>query len=113
MTAKELLESAAATVSGQRQVDHGDAVRSMQIVAALWQVADDYRDHDKDLAAWEVALRLKLFKDARIMVNPTLIDNWRDDAGYAGIGCEAALYEAALNEKIMNSLKTVSTEPTL
>lgn len=94
MTRKEVLDTAAACVCGQREQDYGSPERNFEAIGHMWSVylrsalgvnmaMNAIRPHD-------VAAMMALFKVARIASargTPT-DDCWIDLAGYAACGGE-------------------------
>jgi hypothetical protein len=84
MTRKEILDTAAKCVCGDREQDYGSPENNFQIIADLWNAyigAEIVR-------SWDVATMLALLKVARISSGHAKEDNWVDLAGYAACGGE-------------------------
>lgn len=84
MTRKEILDTAAKCVCGDREQDYGSPENNFQIIADLWNAyigAEIVR-------SWDVAAMLALLKVARISSGHAKEDNWVDLAGYAACGGE-------------------------
>ena len=92
MTRKEILDSAAKCVLGEREQDYGSPEDNFRTIAALWEV---YLRRSAvapgvELAVFpeDVAAMLALLKIARIASGNIKADNWIDLAGYAACGGE-------------------------
>lgn len=84
MTRKEILETAAKCVVGDREEDYGAPEQNFERIAAFWNI---YLGGG-DLTAKDVAVMLALLKIARIASGHAKSDNWVDLAGYAACGGE-------------------------
>ena len=92
MTRDEILNAAAACVSGDRQQDYGSPERSFAVIADLWTIYLGSKcvstDDNINLFPEDVAAMMALFKVARIATGHGKADNWIDLAGYAACGGE-------------------------
>ncbi len=92
MTRKEILDTAAKCVSGDREQDYGSPERNFERIAEFWQTY--LRDKavapntDLTILSEDVAAMLALLKIARIASGHAKADNWIDLAGYAACGGE-------------------------
>ena len=94
MTRDELLQRAAATVSGQRQQDYGQPEDNFALIARMWSA---YRGIDFD--AIDVAMMMALLKIARISSGHGTNDCFIDLAGYAVCGGEIFARAMDVNRK--------------
>lgn len=87
MTRKEILDTAAKCVCGDREQDYGSPENNFQTIAKMW---DAYLKGGKKTAidAVDVAAMLAMLKIARIASGHAKEDNWVDLAGYAACGGE-------------------------
>lgn len=85
MTRDEILETARAAVSGDRDMSYGSPEDSFEAISRLWAALDG-----RDMTPVQVALYMIGLKCARAMANPDHLDNWIDVAGYAACGGEIA-----------------------
>ena len=83
MTRKEILETAAKCVCGDREQDYGSPENNFKTIADLWSVYTGF-----GFTAVDVAVMLALLKIARIGSGHAKEDNWVDLAGYAACGGE-------------------------
>ena len=87
MTRDEVLQRAAACVSGDREQDYGSPEKNFKTIALLWSVYFQSMGR-----GWfepqDVAAMLALLKIARIATGHAKEDNWIDLAGYAACGGE-------------------------
>lgn len=83
MTRKEILETAAKCVCGDREQDYGSPENNFKTIADLWSVYTGFA-----FTAVDVAVMLALLKIARIGSGHAKEDNWVDLAGYAACGGE-------------------------
>ena len=91
---QQVLDMAKKAVLTDRNNTHGDPEDIFAAVAALWAAYEQHRTVERG-GKHEVAVRMILFKVAR-MGNGTLnIDDYADAAGYASHAYEAAVKEAA------------------
>jgi hypothetical protein len=88
MNRAEILDTAKAYVTKDRQEAHGDAEANFGLIAAYWSahLGRNIKSHD-------VAVMMALMKLARAKANPAHIDSYVDAAGYAAIGGEIATGE--------------------
>ena len=91
MTRKEILETAAKCVVGDREEDYGSPESNFDRIAAFWNI---YLGGG-DINAKDVAAMLALLKIARIASGHAKSDNWVDLAGYAACGGEIEASHAA------------------
>lgn len=91
MTRKEILETAAKCVVGDREEDYGSPEQNFDRIAALWSIYLGIAD----ITAKDVAAMLALLKIARIASGHAKRDNWVDLAGYAACGGEIEASHAA------------------
>lgn len=94
MTRKEILDSAAQCVCGDRDQQYGGPEESFRMIAELWEpyirqkcVSDGA---DVTIEAEDVAAMMVLFKMARVATGSYKADSWIDAAGYAACGGEIA-----------------------
>lgn len=87
MTAENILNEAAALVSGDRSADHGNMYSAFEDAALMWSII---LGHEVEPHA--VALCMMALKMTRIKHGSGSRDNFVDAAGYAGIA--GALAEA-------------------
>lgn len=83
MTRKEILETAAKCVCGDREQDYGSPENNFNTIADLWEAYKGCH-----FSAVDVAAMLALLKIARIGSGHAKQDNWVDLAGYAACGGE-------------------------
>ena len=83
MTRKEILETAAKCVCGDREQDYGSPENNFKTIADLWSAYTGF-----GFTAVDVAVMLALLKIARIGSGYAKEDNWVDLAGYAACGGE-------------------------
>lgn len=92
MTRMEILESAAACVSGGRDVEHGEPENCFPVIAQFWeaylQECCASVDADVCIGPGDVCAMMALLKIARIASGQSNPDNWIDIAGYAACGGE-------------------------
>lgn len=92
MERKEILETAAKCVCGDREQDYGSPENNFARIAALWEVylRDKVIPFGKGIVIdpEDVAAMLVLLKIARIASGHAKDDNWIDIAGYAACGGE-------------------------
>lgn len=88
-TRKEILTLVENTILRNRQDIYGPPEDSFATIADLWTV---YLSKHKpgSLLSHDVAAMMALLKVARIMANPSFIDNWVDLTGYGACGGELA-----------------------
>lgn len=91
MTRKEILETAAKCVVGDREEDYGSPEQNFDRIAALYSIYLGIAD----ITAKDVAAMLALLKIARIASGHAKRDNWVDLAGYAACGGEIEASHAA------------------
>jgi hypothetical protein len=91
MTRKEILETAAKCVVGDREEDYGSPEQNFDRIAAFWNI---YLGGG-DINAKDVAAMLALLKIARVASGHAKSDNWVDLAGYAACGGEIEASHAA------------------
>lgn len=84
MTRKEILETAAKCVCGDREQDYGSPEDNFSRIADLWNAYIG----GSMFKATDVAVMLALLKIARIGSGHAKQDNWVDLAGYAACGGE-------------------------
>ena len=83
MKRKEILETAAHIVSGQRETDYGPPEDSFQNIAALWSAY-----LGTNISSIDVTVMMILLKVARMYGGAGTDDTWVDIAGYAACGGE-------------------------
>ncbi len=83
MKAEEICTTAANLVSGDRAKTHGDKEVGFKLVANLWGAYLGV-----PLASHQAAQMMVLLKIARTCVGQTNIEDYIDQAGYAGIAGE-------------------------
>ena len=91
MTRKQILETAAKCVVGDREEDYGSPESNFDRIAAFWNI---YLGGG-DINAKDVAAMLALLKIARVASGHAKSDNWVDLAGYAACGGEIEASHAA------------------
>ena len=91
MTRKEILETAAKCVVGDREEDYGSPEQNFDRIAALCSIYLGIAD----ITAKDVAAMLALLNIARIASGHAKRDNWVDLAGYAACGGEIEASHAA------------------
>lgn len=91
MTRKELLETAAKCVVGDREEDYGSPEENFDRIAWFWNTYLGVAI----ITAKDVAAMLALLKIARIASGHAKSDNWVDLAGYAACGGEIEASHAA------------------
>lgn len=106
MTRKEVLETAASCVCGQREQDYGSPERNFETIGYMWSVylreACGVNMAVNAISPHDVAAMMALLKVARIAgargnrVAPT-DDCWIDIAGYAACGGEITSDQAEAN----------------
>lgn len=84
MTRKEILETAAKCVCGDREQDYNSPENSFTVIANLWNAYWN----TSAIKAKDVAAMMALLKIARISTGHAKEDNWVDLAGYAACGGE-------------------------
>ncbi|AWY09516.1 hypothetical protein vB_RpoS-V16_80 [Ruegeria phage vB_RpoS-V16] len=94
MNRTDILDTAKACVTRDRQQTYGSAENNFTRVAAYWST-----HLGSPVTAIDVAVMLGLLKVARIHSSPTHADNWVDLAGYAACGGEIASARAEDEEK--------------
>lgn len=90
----KVLKEAFGIINGERQDDYGNPEDSFRIIAEYWstylsnsQVCTiTVNDVDVELEPINVSDMMVLFKQARKLGQKPCIDNYRDAAGYEGIG---------------------------
>lgn len=85
MSREQILEDAAALISGDRAKDYGDAATSFSRVAFIWSGI-----LGMDVTPEQVAMCLAGLKLSRLAHSPTHRDSWVDLVGYAALGGEIA-----------------------
>ena len=83
MTRKEILDTAAKCVCGDREQDYGSPEKNFERIADFWSTYLNIFVEPKDVAAM-----LALLKIARVASGHAKADNWVDLAGYAACGGE-------------------------
>lgn len=90
MTRKEILETAAACVCGQREEDYGSPEDNFKTIASLWDIylqAAHTGSYIPILSPKDVAIIMALLKIARIASGKST-DSFVDLAGYAACAGE-------------------------
>jgi hypothetical protein len=87
-----IFAEAASLIAGDRAKDYGDAVETHQAVAAMFNAAKG----QSVLTGGDVVLLMRLLKIRRSVTTPTHRDSYVDECGYAAIGYDVAIAEAAL-----------------
>lgn len=87
MKAKDILNTAASLVSGDRSEKHGDMGASFDGIAKWWQTYLDTRGPGP-LDAEDIATMMLLLKVSRMRVGVYNPDDYVDAAGYAGCAGE-------------------------
>ena len=85
MKRADVLDTAKAAVTSDRQATHGAPEDTFGLIARLWSARLGI-----DLRQDQVAVMLIDLKTARAWGNPCHADNWIDMAGYAACGAELA-----------------------
>jgi Domain of unknown function (DUF6378) len=83
----DLLDTAKAQVTGQRQQDYGSPEDNFGRIAALWNV---YLNGKTVISPHDVSALMILLKVARLMATPEHKNSWVDIAGYAACGYACA-----------------------
>ena len=95
MTRKEILDSAAQCVCGDRDQQYGGPEESFRMIAALWEPYIRQKcvsvGADVAIGAEDVAAMMVLFKMARVATGSYKADSWIDAAGYSACGGEIAV----------------------
>lgn len=86
MTRSDILDTAKAIVTKDRNATHGNPEDSFKTIAAYWSVHLGVR-----VTSTDVAIMMGLLKIARLNENAQHQDSWVDLAGYAACGGEIAL----------------------
>ncbi len=81
----QILNKAAAIVSGERQENYGTPEDNFNRIADLWSI---YLEMPMQLTAADMAAMMVLFKVARLNNGTGTMDTWIDMAGYAACGGE-------------------------
>lgn len=92
----QLLRDAAGTISGDRDAIYGGPENSFAAIAELWNLYLRQRARNNpntELAPYDVATMMMLFKTARLIANPLHRDSVLDIAGYA------ACYEECVHDQ--------------
>lgn len=79
----DLLAQAAFLVSRERNAEYGEPLDLFTLIGQLWST---YLGLNQPIAPHDVAVMEILKKIARVGVNPTKADSWRDIAGYSACG---------------------------
>lgn len=85
MRRREVLDTAAELVDGQRAKDYGDPTESFTRLALIWSGV-----LGQEVSAAQVVMCLAGLKLSRLTTTPTHPDSWVDLAGYAALGAEVA-----------------------
>ena len=92
MTRKEILDTAAKCVCGDREQDYGSPEKNFERIAEFWEIYLRDKaippDTDFTILPEDVAAMLALLKIARVASGHAKADNWVDLAGYAACGGE-------------------------
>ena len=103
MTRKEILETAAACVCGQREEDYGSPEDNFETIAGLWKIYLKAKcissSADVCVMAEDVAMMMALLKIARIASGRAKVDSFVDLAGYAACGGEIGTHFGKTAEK--------------
>jgi hypothetical protein len=98
MTRKEILESATAIVTQDREEQYGKAEDNFGLIAELWEPYIQARcvgpDVLVDIGPDDVGILMALLKIARIATGQPKADNFVDLAGYAACAGEIAMGSA-------------------
>lgn len=86
MKRAELLDTAKALVTQDRNRSHGEPEDTFGLIAAYWSA-----HLDRPVTSSDVAIMMNLMKCARLRANPRNADNWLDGIGYLACGGELAL----------------------
>lgn len=73
----EVLETAKATITGQREQDHGEMENSFEVIAEFWSAY-----MDTEITAKDVGIMMALLKIARIKTGHDVRDSFVDACGY-------------------------------
>lgn len=87
MIRSEILDTAKAMVTGQREQDYGKAENNFALIAKLWNVYLENIGH-ATLQASDVAMMMAFFKEARIISGTGTVDSFVDACGYLACGGE-------------------------
>lgn len=90
MNKVETLRAAKELITGDREVDYGEAARNFADIASLWSVVLGI-----EVQPWQVAACMSQLKLARAIKSPSHEDSWVDMAGYVGLGAELATQAVA------------------
>lgn len=85
MNREQVLETAAALTTRDREDTYGPPKENFEKIAAGWQVI-----FGCPVEPWQVALAMDWVKSARLTGNPTHTDSWIDKAGYSALGAEVS-----------------------
>jgi hypothetical protein len=88
MNRAEILDTAKAYVTKDRDATHGDAEKNFDLIAMYWSA-----HLDAYVGPGDVAIMMTLLKLARAKANPAHADNWIDGCGYLACGGEIAVRE--------------------
>lgn len=86
MKRKEILDTAAKCVLGDREQDYGTPENNFDLIGRLW--TDYLGDTNVTISAQDVASMMILMKLARIKNGGGTVDSYVDIAGYAACGGE-------------------------
>jgi len=76
-------------INGERQDQYGDPEDSFQVIAEYWSTyIERVWEKQKCLLPLDVANLQILFKQGRKLGQYSAVDNYRDSAGYEGIGAD-------------------------
>lgn len=89
MTRGEILDTAKAMVTGQREQDYGKAENNFALIAEFWNFYRESIDHTA-FNAEDIAMMMTLFKIARIITGTGTVDSFVDACGYLACGGEIA-----------------------
>jgi len=84
---RQVLDEAAGLITGQRAAAYGDYSLEAARLGKAWAAVLGL---DSDIPPHQVAAMMVVFKMLRATnaTGPAHLDNWRDAAGYAGLGAQ-------------------------
>lgn len=106
MQAEEICVTAAALVSGDRHKTHGDKFVNHENIARMWNAYLECKFGivlSPTLSPLDVAQMMGLLKTARTCLGAHNLDDYVDQAGYAGVAGEIA--ERMNQDEMCNDLK--------
>jgi hypothetical protein len=98
---REILDTAASLIGGERQQDYGTPAENFSRIGNLWAEVLGV-----PVTAVQVALCMAQVKVARLINSPDHLDSWVDGAGYLALGGEIAT-ESTRTPRVWTSLTEV------